>query len=221
MAKINRSERGGRNGSERVKAWVYSVLNPLMEALRAESLALSKKYITWRYTSAEMEFIVPTRDLISPTARPNYDDLLRGYPELKPPMLRRDEKVSALLESALKCWEHLTRYKFLQPIVENYLKQWSEEGNPYPGGAVPKDEFWLLIAELLTNNAGDLPFHYTTKPFWSRFRQNILPLRAGLPFSELEKSITELKKTDEALIESLDQARSNLCDEYDIPAAPL
>lgn len=34
-----------RRGSEQVKAWVYSVVNPLMEALRAENTLLSKKNI--------------------------------------------------------------------------------------------------------------------------------------------------------------------------------
>jgi hypothetical protein len=210
-----------RKGSERVKAWVYSVLNPLMEALRAESLSLSKKNITWRYSTGEMEFIVPTRDLIQPTARPNYDDLLRGEAAIKPQMEDRDGKVERLRGAASECWKQLTEYSGLQYLVEKQLKQWREEGNPYPGGAIPEDEFWLLIAEHIINNAAELPFYYTNRPFWSRFGQSLLASRVGQPFSRLEESIRDLKKSDETLIKVLDLSRSKLCDQYDIPAAPV
>jgi hypothetical protein len=57
-----------RKGVERAKAWIYSVLNPLMEDLRAENKLLAKQNLTWRSQTAEMEFIVPTRDLIPPSA---------------------------------------------------------------------------------------------------------------------------------------------------------
>lgn len=224
MAAKSVSKPTRRKGSERVKAWVYSALNPVLEALQADTILLSKKNITWRYSSEEMEFILPTRDLISPTARPNYDDILRGYRVLKPHIEERDNKVEALLEDARHCWRELTLLSFNSPLrhaVEGHLKQWREEGNLYPGGAIPEEEFWLLIAEHVMNDAADLPFHYTNRLFWSRFRRSFLAFRTGQSFSQLEKSIAELKKSDEELIETLDRARSKLCEEYDIPAAPI
>lgn len=166
-----------------------------------------------------MEFILLTRDLIPPSARPNYDDLLRSHPGLKSEMERRDEKVRALFQSAQDCWKGLTQS--LRYNVEGPLKQWKEEGNPYPGGAVPEEEFWLLIAEQVMNNLEELPYHYASRAFWSRFRQQFLAARYGTSFSQLEKAIVELKKANEALIETLDQTRSNLCEEYAIPAASL
>src|SRR5712692_75435 len=217
MPTKNNSLRHRRKGSERVKAWIYSVLNPLMEALWAENTLLSKENITWRYRTSEPEFILPTRDLIPPSARPNYDDLLRGHPGLKPEMEGRDEKVRALLRVAYACWKDLTQY--FQNVVERPLKRWTEEGNPYPGGAVPEEEFWLLITEHLMNNAEELPYHYSSRAFWSRFRREFLAYRAGPLFSQLEKSLYELKKSNETLIETLNQTRSRLCEEYDIPAA--
>lgn len=210
-----------RKGSERVKAWIYSVVNPLMETLRAEIIALSKKSITWRYSASEMEFISPTRDLVQPSARPNYDDLLRGYPAVRPPMENRDRNVESLQQAAAECWKHITQYSGLQQMVGSLLKQWRDEGNPYPGGAIPEEEFWLLIAEHIVNNAAEMPFYYTSKPFWSRFGGSFLALRIGSPFSQLDKSITSLKKSDETLIQVLDQTRANLCEQYDIPAAPI
>jgi len=106
-----------------------------------------------------------------------------------------------------------------QSIVEQQLKQWTEEGNPYPGGAVPKEDFWLMIAEQLMNNVEELPYHYASRAFWSRFRQTFLPSRFGPSFSELEKAISDLQRSNATLIETLDQTRSRLCEEYDIPAA--
>lgn len=221
MAAKGASRPATRKRSERVKAWMYSVLNPLMEALRAETLSLSKKNITWRYSTDGMEFIVATRELIQPSLRPNYDDLLRGYAVVKPQMEDRDKKFETLRGQASNCWKQLTEYTDFRHVVGNQLKQWRDEGNSYPGGAIPEEEFWLLIAEHILNNAAELPFYYTNRPFWSRFGQSLLALRVGQPFSQLEKSTVELKKSDETLIKFLDQSRSNLCEQYDIPAAPV
>lgn len=210
-----------KKGSERPKAWIYSILNPLVEDLRAENTLLTKQNLTWRYQSAEMEFIVPTRDLIQPSVRPNYDDLLRGCPDLKPAMDERDEGVKALQQAALTCWKHLTAYRSFGPNVEAQLKQWKREGNPYPGGGVPEDEFWRLIAEHVMNKIEELPYHYSSRDFWSRFRQTFLNPRYHSFFSQLEKAIADLKRLNEALIETLDRTRSRLCEEYDLPAAPI
>src|SRR5438445_12433546 len=112
MPARSNTTRRPRKGSERVKAWVYSVLNPLMEALRAENTLLAKKNITWRYQTTGMEFILPTRDLIQLSARPNYDDLLRGYPSLKPEMEHRDEKVQVLFQAAQDYLIELTNVRY-------------------------------------------------------------------------------------------------------------
>ncbi len=208
-----------RKGSQRVKAWVYSVINPLLEALQGENTLLATENITWRYHTQRMEFMLPTREHIQPSARPNYDDLLRGYADVKPQMEQRNLKLEVLSRVAVGCWEHLTKYDLLKPIVEGLLRQWKEEGNPYPGGAVPEEEFWLLIAEHVMNNAQELPYHYTNRAFWSRFRQNLLAWRIADPFSKLEKSVADLVKSNETLVDRLDRARSSLCEEYNIPAA--
>lgn len=210
-----------RKGSQRVKAWVYSVINPLLEALQGENTLLASKNITWRYHTQRIEFILPTREHIQPSARPNYDDFLRGYAEVKPQMQERDLKQLVLSRAAVGCWEHLTKYDFLKPTVELHLKQWKQEGNPYPGGAVPEEEFWLLMAEHVMNNAQELPHHYTNRAFWSRFRQQLLAWRMGDQFSRLEESIADLVKSNEMLVDRLDRARSSLCEEYNIPAAPF
>lgn len=221
MPTNNNIVRRRRKGSERTKAWVYSVLNPLIEDLRAENTLLSKQNLTWRYQTADMEFILPTRDLIQPSSRPNYDDLLRGSPDLKPAMDERDEGVKALQQAAVACWNHLTEYHSFQSIVDPQLKYWKEESNPYPGGGVPEEEFWLLIAEHVMNKIEELPYHYSSRDFWARFRQIFIASRSHSLFSQLEKAIADSKRLNEALIETLDQTRSRLCEEYDLPAAPI
>jgi hypothetical protein len=220
LAEENRPRRR-RKGTERAKAWIYSVLNPLMEDLRAENTLLAKKNVTWRYQTAEMEFIRQTRDLISPSARPNYDDLLRGRPDLQPIMRDRDTKVETLNQAALACWKYLTEGAWFQSHVQQNLQMWTEEGHPYPGGPIPKEEFWQLVAEYVLNDTQTLPYHYSSQQFWSRFRAIFIIFRATPPFSELEQAISALKKANEALIGTLDQTRSHLCEEYDIPAAPI
>ncbi len=220
LAEEHRTRRR-RKGTERPKAWIYSIMNPLMEDLLAENQLLAKKNITWRYQTTEMEFIRKTRDRVSPLARPNYDDLLRGRPDMQPSMATRDAKVETLNQAAHTCWTHLTQYDWFRLGVEQWLKQWTEEGNAYPGGAVPKEEFWLQAAEHVINDVKELPYHYASQAFWSRYQQIFLGNRTGMPFSELERTILELEKNNKSLIEILDQTRSHLCEEYDIPAAPI
>jgi len=220
-ARENSTQSSRRKGSQRVKAWVYSVINPLLEVLRAENTLLAAKNITWRYQTRKMEFILSTRDHIAPSARPNYDDLMRGYVDVKPQVEQRDLSLGLLSQAALECWEHLTKYNLLRPAVEGQLKQWKEEGNPYPGGAVPEEEFLLLIAEHVMNDAEELPYHYTNRAFWSRFKRHLLAFRRGGPFPKLDKSIDELMKRNQVLLDELDRARSSLCEEYNIPAAPF
>ncbi|MGE0820876.1 MAG: hypothetical protein AB7G75_00420 [Candidatus Binatia bacterium] len=213
------SMRRQKKSTERVKAWIYSVMNPLMEDLLAENTLLSKKNITWRYQTMEMEFIQRAREHISPSLRPNYDDLLRGMPILKPQMEERDEKVEMLFQIAQECWQQLVSQLHFQ--VEQSLLQWEKEGNPYPGGGTPEGGFFQLVAEYVMNNIEELPAHYTSRTFWSRFRADFLVFRSGHNFSRLEQTLAELKQANEALIETLDQTRSELCEEYDIPAAPI
>jgi hypothetical protein len=62
--------------SKRVEAWVYAVLNPLIENLGREIFLLSKGNLSWRFYSRKCEYIHPTSDYIGISQRPNYEDFI-------------------------------------------------------------------------------------------------------------------------------------------------
>ncbi len=60
--------------SQRVGAWMVSVVNPAIDSLRREAELLAKGNISWRYFSKQCEYIRPIRQYIEGNYRPNYDD---------------------------------------------------------------------------------------------------------------------------------------------------
>lgn len=88
------------------------------------------------------------------------------------------------------------------------------------GGAVPEGDFDKLIAQYVVNQIKELPSHYTTSKFWARFGRDFFEFRAGKEFEKLDLSGEELAKHDERLLAKLDDLRSTLSEEYDVPPAP-
>jgi hypothetical protein len=67
-------------GSERVKAWVYAILNPVIEALRREIELLRSGNLSWRVHSRRCEYIRPISVLIDWDQQPNLEDFIAEHP---------------------------------------------------------------------------------------------------------------------------------------------
>ena len=67
-------------GSERVKAWVYTILNPVIDSLRRETELLKSGNLSWRVRSRRCEYIRPIAELIDANQQPNLEDFLAEHP---------------------------------------------------------------------------------------------------------------------------------------------
>jgi len=60
--------------SRHVEAWVWVILNPVMDGLRREVGLLSKGNLSWRSYSRKCEYIRHIREYIDAAQQPNYED---------------------------------------------------------------------------------------------------------------------------------------------------
>jgi len=86
--------------SQRVAAWIYTVINPVWEGLQREIELLERGNATWRYYSKRCEFIRPIQEYIESTQWPNYSDFLVEYPEFKDSFGSHDATLEAVNNSA-------------------------------------------------------------------------------------------------------------------------
>src|SRR5208337_1084232 len=62
--------------SRRVAAWMYAVINPVVEGLGHELEFLKKGNLTWRSTTKRCEYIRTVQEYVDSRQWPNYKDFL-------------------------------------------------------------------------------------------------------------------------------------------------
>lgn len=62
--------------SRRVAAWIYVVINPIVEGLERELEFLKKGNLTWRSTTKRCEYIRTIQEYVDSRQWPNYKDFL-------------------------------------------------------------------------------------------------------------------------------------------------
>lgn len=205
-----------RKGSRRVEAWVYTVINPLIEALKIEIAFLQEKNWTWSYETKDLDFILPLERYIDSASLPNLEDFLKVYPSMGQEWKNHEDLRRTLSENCLIAFNRLIALRTFKKKVESSCSIFGE----YPGGAVPKMDFDNLIAKYVVNQVKDLPEHYTTSNFWARFGHEFFEFRIRKEFEKLDLSGKQLEEHDDHLLMKLKDLRSTLCEEYDVPHAP-
>ncbi len=203
-------------GRERAKAWIHSVINPLLDGLRIEASFLAKRNWTFRQHSRDLEFVRPARAFLDYQSRPNWEDFTASNPKIQERLLHRDERREELRKPCSAAFDELIGVKEFQQEVLHCLTvfQQAEGGNL---GQVPQN----VVAELIVNNVAELPDHYSYHRFWSRFGAELLRrFRIGEGFDHADQAGLELKKSNDDLSAELMKVRSDLAEEYDIPWAP-
>lgn len=219
MKRDNKSKKG----SARVAAWVHTVINLLIEALRIEKNFLKDHNWTWRYSSGKLEFIHPVQRYLDYASLPNFEDFLRANPKFQKLFDRHDQLLEKLDKECRQALQSLNTSQLFRENVQRLLSEYitSGTGEGYPGGAVPEKDFHKLIAQYIINNIKEFPGHYTIWKFWGRFGEDLLEFRTGEVFQRLDETGEYMEHHDEMLIKKLEDLRFEFCQKYDIPAAPL
>ncbi len=223
MKKKLQSKYAPKKGVDRAKSWIYAVINPLIDALKVDKAFLKEKNWTWRYETKRIEFILPLEQYVDSAYHPIFEDFLEANSQMERKRKKREDLRAALSENCRIAFDFLIDLQAFQDKVQSSLSAYlsEEPTREHPRGAVPEGDFHKLIAQYVLSQIQELPDHYTTSRFWSRFRNEFLQFRTGEVFERLDASGKELEREDDRLLTALKNLRSSLVEEYDIPAAPI
>ncbi len=213
--------------SKRVQAWVYAIMNPVLESLHREEFYLARGNLTWQGDTKRCQYIRPIREYFQNSQWPNYEDFIKdplnaGFREK---FEEHDQKLSTVESSAAEFADGLLHSDLFQKQVKDFLEQYhSTAGSnplyPYlddsPEGSLPR-----AVAALLVNRIEALPHHYGTHKFWEMYKNEFEPYRERPSFQAVKNAAGALKDVSSRLLLELENHRQSLCRTYDIPAAPI
>jgi hypothetical protein len=206
---------------QRVKAWVYTVINPVLEGLRVEPAFLGKKNWTFRFYSGELEFVRPLDEYVEFAAKPNLEDFLESNQEDRRIMAGRDQARNVLREKCRGAHAYLAGQEAFREKVASCGDQFTGTGDfRLKVANMPREEFHKLVAEWIVNNIRSLPEHYGTSRFWSIFGADLMAFRIGEDFQQADQAGALLQRSNDEVSTRLRETRKQLAQEHDVPFAP-
>lgn len=209
-------------GSRRVAAWVYDVINPLIDTLPVEISSLERGNTTWRFQRRELEHLRSIASYLPPDGRHVLRDFTRFAPEAKRRFDEHDQLLVKLRDAAAEAHAELMQRDDFVQTAQDALKAYTNKHpeRDSPRGVIAESEFPDLAAERVINRFDQLPSHFIDADFWSEHGAALLPFARGSRFEQLEAACHALLAYDRELIEWLADESFALCSEHDIPAAP-
>lgn len=211
-------------GSVRAQSWIYAAINPLIDALESEVARLSQGHLSWRARERRLEFIRPPRRYLLETGQIILDDFGRSSPEEAHLLLKHERLVEELTRDAAAAHDALMN----DPVFHSRAREFMEEFRRVGGRALwegwSEVEYLSRLAEMVVNNGriDDIRSFQEAAVFFAWMEpMALLEFRRGELFSRLQEAVDDCKADAVWLIEHLRSVRSQLCDEYDIPAAPF
>src|SRR5260370_25740525 len=214
--------------ANRVQAWVYAILNPVIEGVRRELQWIEKGKLSWRFYSKKCEYIRPVVEYIDANQSPNYEDFLAdGMNEgFKSGIDVHDNAVFTVEAAATTLFDGLMRSAlFLNEVKKAFdeYKLRAHDKPQYPDPDSIERDLPKYVAQYLINRTDLLPGHYLIHKFWEEFRSrfDLSAYQLRESFQAFKLSIHTLKDTSQGLLAALEKHRYGLCSTYDIPAAPI
>lgn len=211
----------------RVAAWIYAVLNPVIDSLQRELSLLDSGNLTWRPQTGRCEMIRTIQEYVDPTQWPNYQDFVaehRNSPTV-PGFNQHDSRLAELNALAQVVFSNLTsQTEFLAAVneaLDRYENLRDTLGPQAPILTHTRGDVPRMAAEYLINNAQSLPSHYVISAFWNSVGKNLLSFRNLSVFEPLHRSRDRLTEVSAKLKEASESYRLNLSRNYDVPAAPV
>ena len=214
-----------RIGPRIVRAWFDTVINPMLNALRAENTLLQKKDWTWQFYQTGLEMIKPVSQYIDADAVDNLEQMLYFYPSLKGKIENHDEARDRLFQACRDLHTTIVSRSDLEDIYRTVISQESlaklgKRMEEMFGSREPSDHINLL-AEYIVNNTGEFPYYYTVSPLWNRYRERFLKVLghpAVVPYTKkTTKAGEQLMRATEALVKGLKDVREELSLKHDVP----
>jgi hypothetical protein len=204
------------------------VINPIIDSLARELALLSSGNLTWRNTTQRCEMIRTIQEYVDPIQWPNYQDFRAEYPRsgFIPGFKKHDSGVEDLNKVAQVRFSRMFSWPQFQAFLNEALTIYeNSEVSKSPQVSLStnvRQDIPKIVAELLINNASELPSHYLVSQFWnSAGRSRLTPLRDFPAFQPLHQTTRGLLEISAKLKMVLETFRLSLSREYDLPAAPV
>lgn len=210
--------------SRRVAAWIYTVINPILESLEREAALLEKGNLTWRSSTNRCEYIRNIQEYVDSRQWPNYKDFLIENDDFSKGFGAHDTKLEKVNSEGEKLYKWLLSWDEFASGVSVSLERYEGHRSvepAWPSYNLVRKELERVAAENLINNVQSLPGHYTYSFFWNFVASEQLGLRRHSQFSSLFETQGELRKISSTLKATLEEHRLSLSRKHDVPAAPV
>jgi hypothetical protein len=211
----------------RVAAWIYAVINPIIDSLQRELLLLDSGNLTWRPHTGRCAMIRTIQEYVDSTQWPNYQDLLAEHPAALyiEGFKRHDSDLKKLNTVAQELFNLLlSSSQFMVTVdgtLDAYESQKASLGPQAPSLTHTRKDVPKMVAEYVINNAQTLPSHYLISAFWNFASKNLIAFRNLPEFQPLHRSKNSLSEISAKLKQILESYRLSLSRDYDVPAAPV
>jgi len=223
----NRLDVPPRKQFRRVAAWIYAVLNPIVDSLQRELSFLDSGNLTWRSRTNQCEMIRTIQEYVDSTQWPNYQDFLAEHrtSSMTPIFQKHDSNLEKVNTAANAVFIWMVNSRIFLDSFEAALTQYDSQrtslGRPTESFADTKKDVREEAAQHVINNIPTLPSHYVISAFWNLTGRNLLTLRNAPEFQPLHRSRDKLLETSAKLKMVLESYRLSLSRRYDVPAAPV
>ncbi|MEK6606403.1 MAG: hypothetical protein AABZ30_01970 [Myxococcota bacterium] len=214
--------RGPARQSLRVQGWLYTAINPLITALDREQQFLSSGNLTWRRFNRSTEFIQEPEGYLDANGETNLEDCLDDHPKIREALEHHAQLLREAIVAAGVAYDLLMESPpFAEAVRAGQQKYRLQQGERVGRLASdPLDELVPMAAERTVNEIVELSSAYVDWEFWTVAR----PVVLGAIHDELRplQAARERLRADSSLILGrLRDLRKQLCNEYDLPPAPL
>lgn len=211
--------------SRRVAAWIYTVINPIVESLGRELELLEKGNSTWRSGTNRCEYIRNIQEYVDSKQWPNYKDFLADNDLFHKTFALHDadlEKINSEARTIYKGLLTLDQFSVaVETLLDAYENQRAAGGQHWPSYNLVRKELINEAAQHVVNNVEFLPNHYTYSFFWNFACKSLLDFRDQPQFTPLHQAQASLKEISSGLRGALEEHRLSLSRKYDVPAAPV
>jgi hypothetical protein len=210
--------------SARARAWLQTVVNPLLGTLPIEENYLKQELWTWRFHLQQCELLQSCRDLVGGLYVENLEDLAVRRPELAERMNAHD----AWLEDLVRALAEAQRALEVDPAFVHAVEQARAahaiaQPTDAPWGAFKPDKLLPLAAQFVLNDVdpelarvGDS----TMRNFWFSHHAALRPFGRG-HLERIRPIGRALLGEVTALQQALRAFRVELCDAFDLPPVPV
>lgn len=211
----------------RVAAWIYVVINPVIDSLEREMSLLDSGNLTWRPRTGRCEMIKTIQEYVDSRQWPNYQDFLAEHPKsvFVSGFKQHDSSVEALNNVAQALFSRMLSWPEFLKEVQNALTTYENQRESLGPRAQPLSDMAKdipeEIAQHVINNVQVLPSHYIISQLWREGGSNLLSFRNRPEFGPLDHSKEKLLEHSTKLKQALESFRLTLSRRYDVPAAPV